>query len=654
MWSGIAENLHQKLRGPVCDQMLIRESRRTVHEDLQFDDPPDPIEVANSPVQRADQVDCHCPGSLFPLFGCDVQSKLSRPWSSILLRNVAGQIYEAAGTREGYERRDRRCRLRELNLQISQITVYRHKLDYHHGTVSHNTYRCRSLEFQPVQFSACGDIDQYSFPPVSDKLLSMSPEASITARADSPLYIQIADALVQQVAHGALRPGDRVPSLRQLSRQQHVSVTTAQQAYMWLENRGYLEARPQSGFYVRTPSARSIPEPQFVARPSKPAALGSNAVLAGIIEAAADPANVPFGAGCVGPELFPNRKLNLILRQIVRERPLHSANYDFPPGVERLRRQIARRALAAGCRVAPRDIVITSGAQEAVNLSLRAVARPGDVIAVESPTYFGILESAASLHIKVLEISTHPQGGMDLDELERAIKKHSVKACIIMPNCHNPLGYVLPNSHKRALVELTARRNVAVIEDDLYRDLAFDDTHPQTAKSFDRKGLVLLCSSCSKTLSPGYRIGWVFAGRFQAEVERLKLITSMAAPSLPQWVVAEFLASGGYDRYLKRLRATLAGQVETVRQAAFQCFPQGTRISRPAGGHMLWIELPAKIDAMKLWRAALGEHIGILPGPIFSAGGRYRNHIRLNAGIVPSETRNRALATLGRLCGHRA
>ncbi len=423
---------------------------------------------------------------------------------------------------------------------------------------------------------------------------------------------------------------------------------------MWLENRGYLEARPQSGFYVRTPFANFIPEPQFEAAPSKPASLGNNAVLTGIMQASADPANVPFGAGCVSAELFPNRKLNLILREIVRQRPSHSSNYDFPPGVEPLRHQIARRALAAGCRVSPRDVVITSGAQDAINLSLRAVARPGDVIAVESPTYFGILESAAALRMKVLEISTHPQGGMDLDELEQAITKHSVKACVIMPNCHNPLGYILPNNHKKALVELTARKNVAVIEDDLYGDLAFDHPRPWAAKAFDRKGLVLLCSSCSKTLSPGYRIGWVIAGRFQAEVERLKLITSMAAPSLAQWVVAEFLSSGGYDRHLKRLRAKLAGQVDTVRQAAFQCFPQGTRISRPAGGHMLWIELPAKVDAMKLWRAAVSEHIGILPGPIFSAAGRHRNHIRLNAGIMPSDKTDRALATLGRLCADRA
>jgi DNA-binding transcriptional MocR family regulator len=481
----------------------------------------------------------------------------------------------------------------------------------------------------------------------------MPPNARTTGPAEW-LYVQIAETLAQQVARGALRPGDRVPSLREMSRQQQVSVTTALQAYVWLENRGYLEARPQSGFYVRTPFAGLIPEPQFEAKSSKPAALENDTITAGIIGAAADPANIPFGAGCVSPELFPNRKLNLILRQVVRQRPLHSAGYDFPPGLERLRHQLARRALASGCRVSPRDIVITSGAQEAINLSLRAVTRPGDVIAVESPTFFGILESAASLKLKVLEISTHPQGGMDLDDLDRAIQRHSVKACVIMPNCHNPLGYVLPNSHKQALVELTARRNVAVIEDDLYGDLAFDEQRPLTAKSFDRKGLVLLCSSSSKTLSPGYRIGWVIAGRFQAEVERLKLISSMAAPSLPQWVLAEFLSSGGYDRHLKRLRSVLAGQVEALRQAAFQCFPQGTRISRPAGGHVLWIELPAKIEAMKLWRAALAEHISILPGPIFSAARRCQNHIRLNAGVTPSDATNRALATLGRLCTDRA
>jgi DNA-binding transcriptional MocR family regulator len=466
---------------------------------------------------------------------------------------------------------------------------------------------------------------------------------------ETRLYVRIADSITQQVACGALRPGDRVPSLRQLSRQQRVSMSTALQAYLWLETRGYLEARPQSGFYVRAPFATLIPEPRFEARKTLPTTLGTRAILTEIMESASDPANVQFGAGGASPELFPVRRLNLILRRLIRRHPLHSMRYDFPPGLEPLRRQIARRALAAGCRFSPDEVTITCGALEAVNLSLRAIARAGDVIAVESPTYFAVLESVASLGMKVIEIPTHPQAGMDLDALERAIRKHRVKACIALTNCHNPLGYVLSDEYKKALVELTARWDVAVIEDDVYGDLTFQGPRPRTAKSFDRKGLVLLCASVSKILCPGFRIGWVAAGRFRAEVERLKLLTNVSTPALPQLVIAEFLESGSYDRHLTRLRHTLAGQVEFVRQAVAKYFPAGTRVSRPAGGYMLWIELPSRIDALKLYRAALAEHISILPGTIFSATGGYRNHIRINCGHTWTDAHDRALLTLGRL-----
>jgi len=467
---------------------------------------------------------------------------------------------------------------------------------------------------------------------------------------DTPLYLQIAGNVTQQVARGALLPGDRVPSLRRLSEQHRVSMSTALQAYLWLENRGYLEARPQSGFYVRTPFSTLIPEPQFDSTKTKPVAIGNNSILAEIMESANNLANVPLGAGNAGPELFPTDRLNLIMRSVIRRQPLHSTRYEFPPGWEPLRRQIARRSLDMGCSFSPRDITITCGALEAINLSILAVARPGDVIALESPTYFAILETAASLGMKVIEIPTHPQTGMDLGELERAIRKHRVKACITMTNCHNPLGYVLPDRHKKALVELTASHDVAVIEDDVYGDLAFQGPRPRTAKSFDRKGLVLLCSSYSKILSPGYRLGWITAGRFRAEVERLKFLANVATPSLTQMVVAEFLESGGYDRHLKRLRTTLATQVDRVRQALAKYFPEGTRISRPAGGYMLWIELPPKVNAMKLYRAALAANISTLPGSIFSATNRYDNYLRINCGQAWSETYDRALLTLGRLC----
>jgi len=470
------------------------------------------------------------------------------------------------------------------------------------------------------------------------------------AATSTPLYVRIAETLAQQMARGTLRPGDRVPSLRDLSRQQRVSISTALQAYLWLETRGYLEARPQSGFYVRAPFSSLIPEPQFETAKTQPTPIGPEAVLTDVIHALNNPDNVPFGAGSASPELYPNRRLNMILRRIVHRQPHHSTRYDFPPGFEPLRRQIARRAIAAGCGFSPRDVIVTCGAQEGINLALRAVARPGDAIAVESPTYFGVLQSAGSMGMKVIEIPTHPQDGIDLEQLEAAIRKHHVKACVSMSNCHNPLGYVLSDKYKKSLAELTARWDVPLIEDEVYSDLTFNGVRPRSLKAFDRKGNVLVVSSFSKILCPGYRVGWVVAGRFRAEIERLKMLSSVATPSLPQMVVAEFLETGGYDRHLKKLRSTLRLQVEGVRQAISKYFPQGTRISRPAGGYMLWVELPGRLNALKLYRAALAQHITIIPGTIFSASGRYRNYIRINCGHRWSDAHDRALLTLGRLC----
>jgi DNA-binding transcriptional MocR family regulator len=287
---------------------------------------------------------------------------------------------------------------------------------------------------------------------------------------------------------------------------------------------------------------------------------------------------------------------------------------------------------------------------EALNLAVRAVARPGDVIALESPTYFALLQIIESLGMKAIEIPTHPRSGMDLDALSRAIRKHRVRACISMLNCHNPLGFIATDEYKKNLVQLLTRHNVALIEDDIYGDLAFDGTRPKTAKTFDTKGIVLLCSSFSKVLAPGFRIGWIEAGRYRDAVRRLKFINTLNSPSLPQLAIAEFIESGGYDRYLRGLRETLARQVQLHGQAVTRHFPEGTRISRPAGGYILWLELPKRVDSLKLYRAAAAQKISIVPGVIFSPSGQFRHHIRISCGHPLDETIERALITLGKLC----
>jgi DNA-binding transcriptional MocR family regulator len=466
-----------------------------------------------------------------------------------------------------------------------------------------------------------------------------------------PLYLKVARQIEQQIRKGALRVGDRVPSIRGLRRQQGISVSTVLQAYFWLENQGWIEPRAQSGFYVRVPYTDLVPEPEIQCKAGKPTDIGVIGILDEVVSSLGDRSRVQLGAASAGLSLYPHAKLNKIINRITRNNPGHSCSYEEAAGVEPLRRQIARRAIGFGCTFSPNDVIVTCGGMEALNLALRAVARPGDVVAIESPTYFSLLYMIESLGMKAIEIPTHPRTGMDLEALSAAIRKHSVRACITISNGHNPLGFVLDDEYKKNLVALMTRHNVPLIEDDIYGDLVFNGVRPKTAKAFDTEGLVLLCSSFSKVLAPGFRIGWIEAGRFHDEVRRLKFINTICSPSLPQLAIAEFIQSGGYERYLRNLRQTLAQQVQRYSQAVAKHFPEGTKISRPAAGYLLWVELPRSVDSWKLYRAAGSHKISIVPGVIFSPTGQFEHHIRLSCGQPFSDSMERAIATLGKLCG---
>jgi DNA-binding transcriptional MocR family regulator len=382
--------------------------------------------------------------------------------------------------------------------------------------------------------------------------------------------------------------------------------------------------------------------------------VGIAGLLDEIVNSLGDRRYVPLGAAAASPALYPNAKLNKIIAKIARTNPEHSGRYELANGLESLRRQIARRAIALGCSFSPNDLTITCGGMEALNLAVRAIARPGDVIAIESPTYFAVLQIIESLGMKAIEIPTHPRAGMDLNALSRAIRKHRVRGCISIANCHNPLGFVLSDDYKKDLVALLTKHDVPLIEDDIHGDLAFAGDRPKTAKSFDSEGIVLLCASFSKVLAPGFRIGWIEAGRFRDAVRRLKFINTITAPSLPQLAIAEFIQCGGYDRYLRGLRETLQRQGQLYSQAVARYFPQGTKISRPAGGVVLWLELPKNVDAMRLYRLADAQHIKIIPGVIFSASGRFKNYIRISYGFPLDDTMDSALRTLGKLCAKAA
>lgn len=291
----------------------------------------------------------------------------------------------------------------------------------------------------------------------------------------------------------------------------------------------------------------------------------------------------------------------------------------------------------------------TCGCMEALNLCLRAVAKPGDTIAIESPAYFGVLQCIESLGLKALEIPTHPRDGASLDALEYALDTQPVAACLFTLNFQNPLGSCMPEDQKKRLVAMLAAREIPLIEDDIYGDLYFGETRPRVAKSYDRNGLVLLCDSFSKTLAPGYRVGWCAPGRWQEKVEHLKMVTTVSTATLPQLAVADYMAAGGYHHHLRRVRRTYAEKVRLVSQAVSVFFPEGTRVTRPSGGYVLWVELPVQVDSLELFDRALSAGISIAPGPIFSAKGAFRNFVRLNCGTPWSDKMEAAIKTLGKI-----
>ena len=464
------------------------------------------------------------------------------------------------------------------------------------------------------------------------------------------LYERVADHIVELIDRGTLHAGERLPSIRKLSSQMDVSISTVLQAYMMLEGKERIEAKPQSGFYVRL--ARHLaPEPRASSPSPLVTRVGVSELVAQVFQTAHDPQVIQLALSTPSPEHLPVKRLNRLMAAAMGKAGARALSYDFPPGYAPLRHEIAKRSIESGCKLAESEIVTTHGTMEALNLCLRAVAKAGDVVAIESPAFYGTLQVIESLGMKALEIATDPRDGIVLDALAAALRRQKIKACLLVTNFSNPLGSCMPDANKKALVELLARREIPLIEDDIYGDLCFAGPRPKAAKAYDKEGLVLLCSSFSKTLAPGYRVGWTAPGRFRPQVESLKFTSSMATTTAPQMAIADFLQSGGYDRYLRKLRRILSSQVEQMSHAVSRYFPSGTKITRPQGGYVLWVELPRTVDSLELHRRALAQKISIAPGPIFSAKQKYKNFIRLSCGLPWSEKVDRAVQTLGELAG---
>lgn len=463
---------------------------------------------------------------------------------------------------------------------------------------------------------------------------------------DLPLYRLLAQRLKAAIEAGTLRPGDRLPSVRHLSKQHNVSLTTAMQTYRHLENDALIEARPKSGYFVKAQT--DVPRLPAAPQPGEAHLVSMHQSISEVMHLARDGCKVRLDIATGPSTVYPTRKLQQLIAGITRRHPDILTNYPTGTGLPALKAQIARRSLDAGCQLHPDDIIITSGSTESINLGLRAVTQPGDTVAVESPTYFGILQILESLGLRALEIPTDPVTGISLEALDFATSTAgAVQAVVLMPNFHNPLGSLMPDERKQRLVRMLGERDIPLLEDDAYGDLYFGKRRPVAAKAFDKEGKVILCNSATKTLAPGLRIGWVVAGRWQQRVAMLKFTSSIVTPELAQAAIAEFMQNGGYDHHLRKFRTGVKKQTQLMMDAVRRHFPPDTEMANPQGGYLLWIGLPKRIPSRRVFDLARAQSIGIAPGLMFSNSGRFDHYIRLNCGFPWSREIEESVQKLG-------
>lgn len=464
------------------------------------------------------------------------------------------------------------------------------------------------------------------------------------------LYQDLANRLQALIADEVYRPGTALPGVRRLSQQHQVSVSTAVNACRELERRGLLEARPRSGYFVRPQTVkRKPPRVRSVSRAPK-AVTGQERVLQ-LIQSANNPNVVNLGTAIPDPDFLPAHTIEKAYRKVWREQRRRCVNYEFPPGAPELRTQIARHLASLQCDISPEQVLITNSCQESVAIALKQITKPGDVVVLESPIYYGLLQVVEALGLKALEIPTDPEQGVSLGALELALEKWPVAACVMVPNFSNPLGVCLSDERKQALLQLLYRYKVPLVEDDIYGELPLSGPRPKPIKSWDTKGLVYYCSSSSKTLSAGLRVGWMVPGSHIERAEYLQFINTVCVNTPAQLALAHIMEKSRYERMVRQARAEHAVSVARMIDRVTQLFPDQTRVSRPTGGFVLWLELPGSVNTTSLIEPALARGVSFAPGSLFSNTGKFNNCLRLNCAVKWDARVERALNNLARLVG---
>lgn len=463
-------------------------------------------------------------------------------------------------------------------------------------------------------------------------------------------FRQVIEVIVNMVENDVLKPGDKVPSLRKMSEDQSVSISTVMQAYMELEASGMLEVKPQSGFYV---SGGKIVQSEQITRttPSiQPTKVTKSEHVQSVLHAMTDPEIIPLGCAIPSADLLPHKELVNIMKKVLNMESCANLEYGDTQGSKFFRQQIAYYMNMNGNSVHSNNIIATNGASEGMSMALRALTSPGDLIVMESPSYFGFMHLLETSKVFAMELPTCPEEGIDVADLFNAVKRYGVKAFLTQPNFGNPLGHTYPEEVKKEVVEICSRFNVPIIEDDINGDFTFSGKRGSNLKKYDKDGSVIHISSFSKTISSGLRVGWIEGGRYFDAILRQKIAGSLATNEVAQLALGHYLASGKYPRHLRKLNYSIKNQVRSYSMKILKYFPKGTKVSEPAGGFVLWVELPERVDTNQVFARAMEEKISFTPGGIFSSQEKYNNCMRINCGYPVDDRIERALERLGQLC----
>ena len=461
------------------------------------------------------------------------------------------------------------------------------------------------------------------------------------------LYNSLAERIEEMINNRVIKVGDKLPSVRNISREQGVSVSTALKAYGHLENLGLIESRPKSGYYVRLAPIQQHDLPPTSSPYQYLLVDNMDDLLKTVMSSVNNPNVIPFSLGMPSLALLPVAKIKKAVAQVMRKSPAAHLSYESVQGSESLRKQIAKLSFNHGLSISEQEVIVTAGCMEATNFAILATTQPGDAIAIESPAFFGIIQAIERAGRRAVEISTDPVQGVDLVHLERAIKSEDLKACLFVTNFSNPMGALLSNEKKRRLLDLLAKPKIPLIENDMYGELYYTDERPRTCRSFAQPDQVILCSSLSKTLVPGYRVGWIIPGAYYDAVFKAKMYHGISTSTLPQEIVSHFLENNRFELHLRKMRKTLYVESLKYREAIHKYFPATTRVSQPQGGFIFWIELEKGIDTLEIFKRSNEIGISIAPGQLFSRQSDFSHCFRLCYGIPFSKEVDDALKKLG-------